>query len=248
MKTALITGATSGFGEAMARRFVREGWHVIGTGRRSEKLEQLKHELGEAFQGLAFDITDEEHTQSAITSVLSDDQCIEVLINNAGLALGMDSVLEGDMSDWNTMIDTNIKGLLHMTKLIAPHMVKNKSGHIINLGSVAGNYPYPGANIYGGTKAFVNMFALELRADLHGTGVRVSSIEPGFCETEFGIVRFKGDVEKANNFYDGMNPITAEDIAETVYWCATQPKHVNINRIELMPTNQSFSGFSVHRE
>lgn len=245
--TILITGATSGFGQATARRFVKEGWKVIGTGRRAERLEELSAELGSAFHGLAFDITDEEATGKALSGLPEGFRDIDVLVNNAGLALGTAPAPQVPLKDWQTMVDTNITGLLNITHHLLPTLIGRK-GIVVNLSSVAAHYPYTGGNVYGGTKAFLRQFSLGLRSDLHGKGVRVTSIEPGMCETEFTLVRTGGNQEASDNLYKGVNPITADDIANTIHWVASQPKHININSLELMPVNQSFAGFQVYRE
>lgn len=245
--TILITGATSGFGQATARRFVKEGWKVIGTGRRAERLEALSAELSSAFHGLAFDITDEEATGKALSGLPEGFRDIDVLVNNAGLALGTAPAPQVPLKDWQTMVDTNITGLLNITHHLLPTLIGRK-GIVINLSSVAAHYPYTGGNVYGGTKAFLRQFSLGLRSDLHGKGVRVTSIEPGMCETEFTLVRTGGNQEASDNLYKGVNPITADDIANTIHWVASQPKHININSLELMPVNQSFAGFQVYRE
>ncbi|WP_174021688.1 SDR family oxidoreductase [Agrobacterium fabrum] len=243
----LITGATSGFGQATARRFAKEGWKVIGTGRRAERLEALAAELGQAFHGIAFDITDEDATEKALATLPADFRGIDILVNNAGLALGTAPAPQVALKDWQTMVDTNITGLLNITHHLLPTLIKQK-GIVVNLSSVAAHYPYLGGNVYGGTKAFLRQFSLGLRSDLHGKGVRVTSIEPGMCETEFTLVRTGGNQEASDNLYKGVNPITADDIANTIYWVASQPKHININSLELMPVNQSFAGFQVYRE
>ena len=245
--TILITGATSGFGQATARRFVKEGWKVIGTGRRAERLEALAAELGQAFHGIAFDITDEDATEKALAAWPDGFRDIDILVNNAGLALGTAPAPQVALKDWQTMVDTNITGLLNITHHLLPTLIKQK-GIVVNLSSVAAHYPYLGGNVYGGTKAFLRQFSLGLRSDLHGKGVRVTSIEPGMCETEFTLVRTGGNQEASDNLYKGVNPITADDIANTIYWVASQPKHININSLELMPVNQSFAGFQVYRE
>ncbi|AYM59871.1 SDR family oxidoreductase [Agrobacterium fabrum] len=245
--TILITGATSGFGQATARRFAKEGWKVIGTGRRAERLEALAAELGPAFHGIAFDITDEDATEKALATLPADFRDIDILVNNAGLALGTAPAPQVALKDWQTMVDTNITGLLNITHHLLPTLIKQK-GIVVNLSSVAAHYPYLGGNVYGGTKAFLRQFSLGLRSDLHGKGVRVTSIEPGMCETEFTLVRTGGNQEASDNLYKGVNPITADDIANTIYWVASQPKHININSLELMPVNQSFAGFQVYRE
>ncbi|MCZ7449371.1 SDR family oxidoreductase [Agrobacterium rhizogenes] len=245
--TILITGATSGFGQATARRFVKEGWKVIGTGRRAERLAALSAELGSAFHGVAFDITDEDATEKALAALPDGFRDIDILVNNAGLALGTAPAPQVALKDWQTMVDTNITGLLNITHHLLPTLIQQK-GIVVNLSSVAAHYPYLGGNVYGGTKAFLRQFSLGLRSDLHGKGVRVTSIEPGMCETEFTLVRTGGNQEASDNLYKGVNPITADDVANTIYWVASQPKHININSLELMPVNQSFAGFQVYRE
>ena len=245
--TILITGATSGFGQATARRFIQEGWKVIGTGRRAERLEALAQELGTAFHGVAFDITDEDATQKALAVLPEGFRDIDILVNNAGLALGTAPAPQVPLKDWQTMVNTNITGLLNITHQLLPTLIDRK-GIVVNLSSVAAHWPYAGGNVYAGTKAFLRQFSLGLRSDLHGKGVRVTSIEPGMCETEFTLVRTGGNQDASDNLYKGVNPITADDIANTIYWVASQPKHININSLELMPVNQSFAGFQVHRE
>ncbi|UXT51217.1 SDR family oxidoreductase [Agrobacterium tumefaciens] len=245
--TILITGATSGFGQATARRFVKEGWKVIGTGRRAERLEALAAELGSAFYGAAFDITDEAATEKALSALPEGFRDIDILVNNAGLALGTAPAPQVPLKDWQTMVNTNITGLLNITHHLLPTLIERR-GIVVNLSSVAAHWPYTGGNVYGGTKAFLRQFSLGLRSDLHGKGVRVTSIEPGMCETEFTLVRTGGNQDVSDNLYKGVNPITADDIANTIYWVASQPKHININSLELMPVNQSFAGFQVHRE
>ncbi|KJF75008.1 SDR family oxidoreductase [Agrobacterium arsenijevicii] len=245
--TILITGATSGFGQATARRFIKEGWKVIGTGRRAERLEALGQELGSAFHGVAFDITDEDATQKALTALPEGFRDIDILVNNAGLALGTAPAPQVPLKDWQIMVNTNITGLLNITHHLLPTLIDRK-GIVVNLSSVAAHWPYAGGNVYAGTKAFLRQFSLGLRSDLHGKGVRVTSIEPGMCETEFTLVRTGGNQDASDNLYKGVNPITAEDIANTIHWVASQPKHININSLELMPVNQSFAGFQVHRE
>ncbi|MEJ1995399.1 MAG: SDR family oxidoreductase [Limibacillus sp.] len=245
--TVFITGATSGFGEATARRFIDEGAKVIGTGRRQERLDAMAKELGEAFHPLALDVRDESAVNEAVAALPSDFASVDVLVNNAGLALGLEPAQAAKMSDWDTMIDTNCKGLVYCTRALLPGMVERDLGHVINLGSVAGTYPYPGGNVYGATKAFVHQFSLNLRADLIGKNVRVTSVEPGLAETEFSLVRFKGDSDKAKQPYANLQPMTAEDIAEAIYWVATLPRHVNINVVEMMPTMQAFNPFNFAR-
>ncbi|MCR9280138.1 MAG: SDR family NAD(P)-dependent oxidoreductase [Rhodobacteraceae bacterium] len=245
--TILITGTTSGFGQAMARLFVQNGWKVIGTGRRADRLEKLKTDLGEAFHALVFDIMDEAATTAALASLPEDFQEIDILVNNAGLALGTASAPATKLSDWKTMIDTNITGLVTITDLLLPKLIERK-GMVVNISSIAANWPYPGGNVYAGTKAFLRQFSLGLRSDLHGKGVRVTSIEPGLCESEFTLVRTGGNQESYDALYGGANAIQPEDIASTVYWVATQPPHLNINSLELMPVSQSWAGWQIARE
>lgn len=246
---ALVTGASAGFGYSISKKLIESDYKVIGCGRRAEKLEELQKQLGENFYPLVFDMTDTAENINKLFKELPNEfqiDQIDLLVNNAGLALGLEPADKADLDDWYTMIDTNVKGLVTVTRLILPSMVKKKSGLIINMGSIAGTYPYPGGNVYGATKAFVEQFSLNLRADLAGTGVRVTNIEPGLCGgTEFSLVRFKGDQEKANSLYDKKNPILPEDIANTVAWIASQPPHININPIEMMPTTQTFNPLKV---
>ena len=245
--TILITGTTSGFGQAMARLFVQNEWKVIGTGRRADRLEKLKTDLGEAFHALVFDIMDEAATTAALASLPEDFQEIDILVNNAGLALGTASAPATKLSDWKTMIDTNITGLVTITDQLLPKLIERK-GMVVNISSIAANWPYPGGNVYAGTKAFLRQFSLGLRSDLHGKGVRVTSIEPGLCESEFTLVRTGGNKESYDALYGGANAIQPEDIASTVYWVATQPPHLNINSLELMPVSQSWAGWQIARE
>lgn len=248
MKTALVTGATAGFGLAICKTLIQAGYKVIGTGRRAERLDALKAELGENFLPLAFDVSNIEQTETALNNRPEGWQAVDLLVNNAGLALGLEPAHKVELSDWVQMIDTNIKGLVTVTRLVLPEMVAKNSGHVINLGSIAGTYAYPGGNVYGGTKAFVKQFSLNLRADLAGTKVRVSNVEPGLCGgTEFSNVRFKGDDEKAAKLYENVEYVSPQDIANIVLWLNQQPEHVNINRIEVMPTAQTFSPLAVHR-
>ncbi len=244
--TILITGTTSGFGQAMARLFVQNGWKVIGTGRRADRLEKLKTDLGEAFHALVFDIMDEAATTAALAGLPEDFQEIDILVNNAGLALGTASAPATKLSDWKTMIDTNITGLVTITDQLLPKLIERK-GMVVNISSIAANWPYPGGNVYAGTKAFLRQFSLGLRSDLHGKGVRVTSIEPGLCESEFTLVRTGGNQESYDALYGGANAIQPEDIASTVYWVATQPPHLNINSLELMPVSQSWAGWQIAR-
>ena len=244
-KTILITGATSGFGKETARIFIENGWQTIITGRRGNRLEDLTKELGKNCLPLCFDITDRNAVKKELENIPPDFSNIDILCNNAGLALGLEGADNSDLDDWDKMVDTNIKGLINCTREILPNMVQNKNGHIINIGSVAGSYPYPGGNVYGGTKAFVSQFSLNLRADLVSKGISVTSIEPGLAETEFSLVRFKGDSEKAGKVYENTNFIKPKDIAETIYWVATRPKNININKIEIMAGLQAFNPFNI---
>lgn len=246
-RTALITGATAGFGRAAARRFIAAGWQVIATGRRAERLDALRAELGDALHPACFDVRDEAAMRAALDALPERFRGIDLLVNNAGLAQGTQPAQDALLSDWKTMIDTNVTALVTLTHALLPTLVARK-GAIVNISSVAGVYPYPGGNTYGGTKAFVTQFSLGLRSDLHGTGVRVTSIEPGMAETEFTVVRTHGDQAASDRLYAGAHPMTAEDIAEAIFWVATLPPHLNINRLELMPTSQSFAGFQVHRD
>ena len=246
--TILITGATAGIGAAAARRFAGEGWKVVATGRRRERLDALVAELGaDKVHPVELDIRDEAAVAAAVEALPADFRAVDLLLNNAGLALGSAPAQEGNVSEWRTVIDTNVIGLVAITHALLPTLIERK-GAILNLSSVAATYPYRGGNIYAASKAFVRQFSLNLRSDLHGTGVRVTSIEPGMVETEFTIVRTGGDQQASDQLYRGMNPMTAEDIAESLYWIATRPPHLNVNTIELMPVSQSFAGFQIARE
>ncbi|MCA9796271.1 MAG: SDR family oxidoreductase [Candidatus Eremiobacteraeota bacterium] len=240
----LITGASAGIGQAVAERFAGQGHQVILTARRRERLEALAERLGPKATVHQLDVTDAE----AVDRLAAELGPVSVLVNNAGCAHGMAPAWECALKDWLAMVELNINGLLRLTRAVLPGMVERNRGHIINLGSVAGTYPYPGGHVYGATKAFVEQFSLNLRCDLHGKNIRVTNIEPGMVETEFSLVRFEGDQEKADAVYQGFEPLTAEDIAEAVYWCASLPARVNINRLEVMPTMQSSAGFRVHRQ
>ncbi|WP_353116596.1 SDR family NAD(P)-dependent oxidoreductase [Nitratidesulfovibrio sp.] len=243
-----ITGATAGFGAATARRFAADGWRIIATGRRQDRLDALVAELGaDTCLPLCFDVRDGDAVQAALQNLPEAWRAVDVLVNNAGLALGLEPAHRCNMDDWTTMVDTNIKGLLHVTRALLPGMVERGRGHVVNLGSITGTYAYPGANVYGGTKAFVMQFSRGLRADLHGTGVRVTNIEPGLAESEFSVVRFGGDADRAAKLYQGTDPLRPEDIADTIAWAVSCPAHVNVNRIEVMPTCQSFGALPVHR-
>ena len=245
---ALITGASSGIGAATARALAQTGCKLILAARRTDKLQALAAELNTTpVHLLELDIRQREGVQSAFGALPPDFADIDLLVNNAGLALGQDKAQNAEWADWETMVDTNIKGLLAVTRAVLPRMTERRRGHVINLGSTAGNYPYPGGNVYCGTKAFVKQFSLALRADLPGTNVRVTNIEPGIVETEFSEVRFKGDTEKARKVYEGMAPLTPEDVAEHILFAATRKPHVNINRMEIMPTTQSFGPHPVER-
>jgi 3-hydroxy acid dehydrogenase/malonic semialdehyde reductase len=244
----LVTGASSGFGAAMARKFVSEGHRVIAAARRTDRLAELATELGTALLPVELDVTHPGSIDTMLAALPKEWQTIDVLINNAGLALGMEPAHQAHLEDWETMIATNCTGLVRMTRAVLPQMVERGRGVVINLGSVAGSYPYPGGNVYGATKAFVEQFTLNLRADLVGTGVRATNLAPGMCGgTEFSNVRFKGDDAAAAKVYQGTTPLSAEDIADTAYWVATLPAHVNINQVEMMPTCQGFSPFTVKR-
>ena len=246
MKTILITGATAGFGEAAARKFVAGGWNAIGTGRRGDRLKRLQEELGDAFLPLEVDMRD----MSAVDSLGRLDAPwgqIDLLLNNAGLAPPTDPLPDTDWERIDDVIDTNITGLVALTRALLPKLIERK-GQIINLSSVAATYPYKGGAVYAGTKAFVRQFSLDLRCDLAGTGVRVTSVEPGMAQTEFTLVRTGGDQEASDKLYAGMDPMTAEDHAELFWWLANLPPHLNINAIELMPVSQSWAGFTINRE
>lgn len=245
----MITGATAGFGEATARLFASKGWRLILTGRRQDRLQKLQQLFGGSDQVAisCFDISDREATETAIAEIPAGFKAIDVLVNNAGLALGMEPAYETQLDDWERMVDTNIKGLIRMTHHLLPAMVKREHGYIINIGSVAGNWPYPGGNVYGASKAFVRQFSLALRADLLGTGVRVTNIEPGNAETEFSMVRFKEDMQKADKLYEGTVALTADDIAASIDYLVSTPPHVNVTTMEIMPTQQATGPFAIHR-
>ena len=248
INTVFVTGASSGFGAAVARRFAADGARVIVSARRVDRVKDLASELGPRVLPIALDVRDRPAVAAAVEALPEEFKSVDVLVNNAGLALGLNPAQAADLDDWDQMIDTNCKGLVYCTRAILPGMVARRRGHVINLGSVAGTYPYPGGNVYGGTKAFVHQFSLNLRSDLHGTGVRVTCVEPGMADTEFSLVRFSGDRAEADNVYSGMQPMTADDIAESIHWAATMPQHVNVNTIELMATAQSFGPFQVARD
>lgn len=238
--SVFVTGASSGFGAAIARRFAAAGATVFAAARRVDRVPD-----GERIHPVALDVRDADAVRETVDGLPP----VDVLVNNAGLAKGLEPAHRAELADWDDMLDTNCRGLVHCTRAVLPGMVARGRGHVINLGSVAGTYPYPGGNVYGATKAFVRQFSLNLRSDLHGTGVRVTCVEPGMCEgTEFSVVRFGGDADRAAAVYDGMQALTADDIAETVHWVAAQPPHVNVNTVELMPVAQSSGPFQVHRD
>jgi NADP-dependent 3-hydroxy acid dehydrogenase YdfG len=254
IRTALITGASSGFGEATARRLAPHVETLVILARRAQRLEAVAADIVKSTPRpprvcvAVADVRDDAAVQDSLAPHAAHLDQLDLLVNNAGLALGLEPAHRANLDQWATMVDTNITSLLSLTRWILPGMVSRKRGHIINIGSVAGRISYPGANVYGATKAFVRQFSLNLRADLQGTGVRVTNIEPGLAETEFSVVRFSGDEEKANSVYRGTEPLTGKDIAETVAWCALLPPHVNVNLIEVMPTCQAFGPVAVHRE
>ncbi len=248
MKTVLITGATSGFGAASARKFAAEGHQVILTGRREDRLQALQAELGERTCYQVLDVRDKDEVFTAIAELPETFAAVDVLLNNAGLALGLGGADATDVDQWDTMVDTNIKGLMYLCRAVLPGMKARGGGHVVNIGSVAASWPYPGGNTYGGTKAFVQQFSRNLRTDLAGANIRVSNIEPGMCETEFSVVRFEGDEDKARQVYAGMKPLSASDIAEIIYWTTALPAHINVNQLEVMPVAQAWSPFSVHRD
>lgn len=248
-KTIMITGASAGFGEACARLFATEGNRLILTARRKQRLEELQAELANKANVhiVQLDVRQREAIEDAVSSLPEGFKEVDVLVNNAGLALGLEPAQRADIEDWEIMVDTNIKGLMYCTRYILPGMVERNSGHIVNISSTAGSWPYPGGNAYGGTKAFVTQFSRNLRADLIGTKVRVTCIQPGMAETEFSNVRFKGNDEMADKVYSGTEPMTAKDIAEAVAWVVDRPAHLNINSIEMMPVDQAWGPLAVHR-
>lgn len=243
-----VTGATAGFGAAILRQFIEHGHTVIATGRRKEKLLEQKKKYGDKVHTVTLDVRNKEDVFKAVEDLPKPFSEIDILINNAGLALGIEPAQKANIEDWQTMVDTNINGVLYCTTAILPQMVSRNKGHVINLGSVAGEFPYPGGNVYGATKAFIHQFSLNIRSDLSGTAVRVTNIEPGLCGgTEFSEVRYKGDKNRASAVYKGVDYLTADDVAEAVYWVASRPPHVNINTISMMPVAQSFAGFLINR-
>jgi 3-hydroxy acid dehydrogenase/malonic semialdehyde reductase len=247
-KTVFVTGASTGFGAAIARRFAADGAKVVVTARRADRLAELADELGKDVLPVELDVQDRSAVEAAIAGLPPEFAEIDVLVNNAGLAKGLEPAQRAELDDWDQMIDTNTKGLVYCTRAVLPGMVERGRGHVVNIGSIAGTYPYPGGNVYGATKAFVHQFSLNLRSDLHGTGVRVTCVEPGMVGgTEFSAVRFEGDQKKADSVYAGTKPLSADDIAESVYWAASLPAHVNVNTLEIMPVVQSFSALQIHR-
>ena len=249
-KTVVITGATSGFGRACVDRFAADGWNLVLAGRRTERLEEIKRELGHNLNVhlVTLDVRERAAVGAAFAALPEPFAAVDVLVNNAGLALGLQPSWETDLDDWETMVDTNIKGVLYCTRALLPGMVERNRGHVVNIGSVAGNWPYPGGNVYGGTKAFVQQFSRNLRCDLLGKKVRVTNIEPGMAETEFSLNRFKGNAERAAQVYEGAEALTAADIAEAVHWVVNLPPHVNVNTLELMGIDQAWSPFAISRK
>jgi 3-hydroxy acid dehydrogenase / malonic semialdehyde reductase len=245
--TALITGAGSGIGEACARALSQAGARLVLAGRREDRLRTLAAALATPAHPVVLDVRSRRDVEAAVAALPPEFASVDILVNNAGLALGTTPAHEASLDDWETMIDTNCKGLVYLTHALLPGMVQRNRGHIVNLGSVAATYPYPGGNIYGATKAFLHQFSQNLKADLVGTRVRVTDVQPGMVETEFSAVRFKGDTQRARTLYEGMEPLTATDIADVVQWCVTRPAHVNINAVEVMPADQAFGPFAVKR-
>jgi 3-hydroxy acid dehydrogenase/malonic semialdehyde reductase len=247
--TVVITGASSGFGAATARKFYEGGFRIVVAARRSERLADLVADMdADRVHTITLDVSDRAAVDAAVQGLPDGFRDIDVLVNNAGLALGLAGADETDLDEWETMVDTNVKGLMYTTRLFLPLMVERGRGHVVNLGSVAASWPYPGGNVYGGTKAFVQQFSRNLRADLLGKNIRVTNVEPGMSDTEFSLVRFDGDKTKAEKVYEGTEPLSGEDIAEIIYFVATLPPHININQLEVMPTCQAWAPFAVHRE
>ncbi|MDN3717057.1 SDR family NAD(P)-dependent oxidoreductase [Vibrio breoganii] len=248
-KIAFITGATSGFGKAAAHRFAKEGWSLVLSGRRIERLLDLKEELSVPVHVMQLDVRDADAVKQAVDALPDEFSAVTALVNNAGLALSPQGAPEVELSDWHTMIDTNVTGLVNVTHALLPTLIKTGAGAtIINVGSIAGQWPYPGSHVYGASKAFVKQFSYNLRCDLQGTGVRVTDLSPGIAETEFTLVRTKGDQSASDNLYQGTTPLSAEDIAEQMFYIASLPDHININRVEVMPTRQAWSPFAIERD
>ncbi len=247
--TVFVTGATAGFGAAFARRFAKDGARIVASGRRIERLAPLEQEFPGQILPISLDVRDRAAVEKTIETLPTEFADIDILINNAGLALGLEPAQEANLDEWETMVDTNIKGLLYCTRAILPGMVKRNKGHVINIGSTAAEFPYPGGNVYGATKAFVYQFSLNMRADLLGTAVRVTDIEPGLVGgSEFSKVRFRGDQSRADKLYEGADPLMPDDIADAVHWVATRPAHVNINAVSMMPVTQAFGPLAVKRK
>ncbi|ERM58407.1 SDR family NAD(P)-dependent oxidoreductase [Vibrio cyclitrophicus] len=248
-KIAFITGATSGFGKAAAKRFAEDNWSLVLSGRRIERLLDLKEELTVPVHVIQLDVRDADAVKKAVDSLPSEFSSITALVNNAGLALAPEGAPDVDLKDWHTMIDTNVTGLVNVTHALLPKLIESGAGSsIINVGSIAGQWPYPGSHVYGASKAFVKQFSYNLRCDLQGTGVRVTDLSPGIAETEFTLVRTKGNQMASDNLYQGTTPLSAEDIAEQMFYIATLPDHININRVEVMPTRQAWSPFAIDRD
>jgi NADP-dependent 3-hydroxy acid dehydrogenase YdfG len=246
-RVAFVTGGTSGIGEACARLFVKHGARVVVTGRRRERLDAIARDLGDACHAAVLDVRDAAAVARAFDDLPASHRDVDVLVNAAGGAHGLEKAQDAKLADWDEMIASNVTGLVHVTRAALGGMTERRRGHIVNLGSVAGSFPYPGGNVYGAAKAFVERFSANLRADLLGYPIRVTNIEPGMVETEFSVVRFRGDQAKADAVYAGMSPLVAGDIADLILFAVTRPPHVNVNRIEVMPVDQAFSAFAVHR-
>jgi 3-hydroxy acid dehydrogenase / malonic semialdehyde reductase len=245
--TALITGASAGIGEACAITLAQAGARLVLTGRRRDRLEALAAKLPTPSLVIELDVRSRGEVEAALSSLPAPFNEVDILVNNAGLGLGLDPAHTASLDDWDTMIDTNCKGLVYVTRVLLPGMVQRNRGHIMNIGSVAGTYPYPGGNVYGATKAFVHQFSQNLKADLVGTLVRVTDVQPAMVETDFSMVRFRGDAERARKVYEGMKPLTPADVADIVLFCVTRPPHVNLNVVEVMPADQGFGPFNVKR-
>jgi len=246
-RIALVTGATAGFGLATAEAFLASGARVVATGRRADRLAELTRRHGDRVLPLQLDVRDRAAVESSLVALPPAFAAVDVLVNNAGLALGLEPAQRASLDEWETMIATNCSGLVTVTRTVLPGMVDRNRGHVVNIGSVAGSYPYPGGNVYGATKAFVRQFSLNLRSDLLGTAVRVTSVEPGMAETEFSLVRFGGDAARASKVYEGVTPLGGADVADAILWAVTRPHHVNVNAVELMPVQQAFGAFAVSR-